>query len=276
MIASPGIASLPMYDWPEERAAVDALWSAIRDALRDRGLPAPAALDRRILLWDAWLHPDLVLSQACSLPYRTRLHGRVRLLGAFDLSLPGCPPGMYQSHLVARADRAGPAGRLAELAGGVLALNGFDSQSGWAAAATHAAAQGLTFTRFLHTGSHRDSARAVAEGRADLASIDAVTWRLVERHDPGVAAALGIVASTAPTPGLPLITARDRDPAQLCAALADAPARLPDAVRAQLGLSGFAPFDPGAYLAVPTPPTPSQDVPGKQASPMVSAGLPAN
>jgi hypothetical protein len=157
----------------------------------------------------------------------------------------------------------------------VFALNGFDSQSGWAAAATHAAAHGLAFTRFLHTGSHRDSARAVAGGRADLACIDAVTWRLVERHDPDVARALRIVDSTAPTPGLPLITAPGRDRGPLDGVLADLPARLPDAVREPMGLAGVAPLDAAAYLAVPTPPTPSQDMPAKQAAPMLSAGLPA-
>lgn len=266
------IASLPMYDWPEERAAVDALWAAIRDALRDRGVDAPDGPDRRITLWNAWLHADLLLSQTCSLPYRTRLHGQVTLLGAFDLTLPGCPPGYYRSHLVSRADRADG---LADLAAGVFALNGFDSQSGWAAAATHAAARGLAFARFLHTGSHRDSARAVAGGRADLACIDAVTWRLVERHDPDVAERLRIVDSTAPTPGLPLITARGRDAAPMRAALAEACAGLPDSLRVRLGLAGFVPLDPADYLAVPTPPTPSQDMPAKQAAPMLSAGLPA-
>jgi ABC-type phosphate/phosphonate transport system substrate-binding protein len=266
------IASLPMYDWPEERAAVDALWAAIRDGLRDRGVAAPEGLHREVALWEAWRHPGLVLSQTCSLPYRTRLHGWVQLLGAFDLSLPGCPPGRYRSHLVTRADRDG---ELADLAAGVLALNGFDSQSGWAAAATHAAAVGITFRHFLHTGSHRDSARAVADGRADVASIDAVTWRLVERHDPLVARALRIVDSTAPTPGLPLITACAQDAAPIRAALAEAPGRLPDGTRAHLGLEGFVPLDPADYLSVPTPPTPSQDMPTKQAAPMLSAGLPA-
>ncbi|MCU0908627.1 MAG: PhnD/SsuA/transferrin family substrate-binding protein [Rhodobacteraceae bacterium] len=265
------IASLPMYDWPEERATVDALWGAIRDGLRDRGIAAPEALDRGITLWDAWLHPDLLVSQTCSLPYRTRLHGRVQLLGALDLGLPDCPPGYYRSHIVTRAGRS--AG-LADMAGGVFALNGFDSQSGWAAAATHAAARGLAFARFLHTGSHRDSARAVADGRADLACIDAVTWRLVERHDPAVAAALQVIDHTAPTPGLPLITAPGRDTGPIRAALTEAPARLSAAQRGAMGLAGFVPLDPALYLAVPTPPTPSQDVPAKQAAPMLSAGLP--
>ncbi len=247
-----------MYDWPEERGTVDAVWQAIRDDLRAAGVPAPDALSREVGLWDGWLHPDLVLSQACSLPYRQRLHGKVTLLGAFDHTLPGCPPGHYQSHVVARNDRAGT---LADLARGTFALNGFDSQSGWAAAAAQAAATGVRFARFLHTGSHRDSARAVAAGQADFACIDAVTWRLIARHDPDVAAALRIVQSTDPTPGLPLICAPGRDPAPVVRALRRATARLDPGRVAHIGLTGFVPLTPQAYLDVPTPPAPSQDVP---------------
>jgi hypothetical protein len=266
------IAALPMYDWPEEQAATDALWVAIRDALRTEGVAAPDGLARDVGLWDGWLHPDLLLSQACSLPYRQRLYDRVTLLGAFDFGLAGCPPGHYHSHVIARADGVG---RFEDLAWGTFALNGFDSQSGWAAVATHAAARDIAFTRFLHTGSHRDSARAVAEGQADFACIDAVTWRLITRHDPEVAATLGIVLSTAPTPGLPLICALGRDPAPIARAIAGAASGLDPATRSRLGLSSFVPLAPADYLAVPTPPAPSQDVPVLLASEPVCAPSPA-
>ena len=35
------VAGLPMYDWPEVRDAVDALWSAIVERLRANGIEAP-------------------------------------------------------------------------------------------------------------------------------------------------------------------------------------------------------------------------------------------
>ncbi|MDP2734302.1 MAG: hypothetical protein Q8O63_14555, partial [Hoeflea sp.] len=44
--AMTGAASLPMYDWPEIRAATDAVWAAIRSELSQRGIDAPARLDR--------------------------------------------------------------------------------------------------------------------------------------------------------------------------------------------------------------------------------------
>ena len=64
------IATLPMYDRPETRAANDRFWDLIRSHLDE----APEELSRDDF---HWLHPDLLLSQTCSLPYRTALQGRV-------------------------------------------------------------------------------------------------------------------------------------------------------------------------------------------------------
>jgi ABC-type phosphate/phosphonate transport system substrate-binding protein len=252
------IASLPMYDWPGLVAAHDALWTLIRDDLRSGGIDAPEALDRRAGLWEAWESPELLLGQACGMPYRTRLHGRVTLVGTLDYGLPGAPPGHYYSVLVTRA------GAAAEVAGyrdRTLAFNGQDSQSGWAAPQNHAATLGFRFTQTLHTGAHRDSACAVAEGRADIAALDAVTWRHISRELPEVAGALQVIGHTAPTPGLPLITALGRDPAPLGRAIRRALAALPVADRMELGLTGWAEVPAAAYLAVPSPAPPSQDAP---------------
>ncbi|MCR8723070.1 phosphate/phosphite/phosphonate ABC transporter substrate-binding protein [Frigidibacter sp. ROC022] len=252
------IAALPMYDWPDLTAAHDSLWTLIRDGLSAEGIAAPQTLDRGIGLWEAWDSPDLLLGQTCGMPYRTRLHGRITLVGTLDYGIEGAPPGFYRSVLVTRrgdsTDFAGYRDRS-------LAFNGQDSQSGWAAPQNHAAEHGFRFTHTLHTGAHRASARAVAEGRADIAAIDAVTWRILARALPEVVGALQVIGSTAPTPGLPLITAQGRDPAPLAAATAAAVERLAPEHRQQLGLCGFAMVPASAYLAVPTPAPPTQDTP---------------
>ncbi|MFN7224061.1 MAG: hypothetical protein ACK4MS_08580, partial [Paracoccaceae bacterium] len=99
------IASLGMYDRPETSAANDALWALIRDALRDRGRDAPQALTRgEAACWPAWQAPDLVLSQTCGLPFRSRLHDHVTLIGTPDYGVEGCAPGYYRSVLIARSD----------------------------------------------------------------------------------------------------------------------------------------------------------------------------
>ncbi len=250
------IASLAMYDWPQVAAEHDRLWALTREALADEGIAAPTHLTRSGSLWDIWESPDLVLGQTCGMPYRTRLHGHVELVATPDYGLPDAPSGHYYSEFVTRADEAG---EIADFIDRTLAFNGQDSQSGWAAAQNHVAPAVFTHTR--HTGAHRESARAVAEGRADIAAIDAVTWRLIVAHQPDLAGRLRVIGHTAPTPGLPLITAKGRDRAAIARAVNAAIRALAPADRAALMIESLATVPAEAYLAVPTPPPPSQDVP---------------
>lgn len=249
------IASLGMYDRPETMAANDRLWALVRDGLRARGIAAPEALTRGAgAYWQAWEDPALVLSQTCGFPYRARLHGKVTLVATPDYGLEGCPPGYYCSVFVARADDAR---HLPEFRGSRFAYNEALSQSGWAAAQNHAATMGFAFAPLVETGSHRGSALAVAEGRADLACLDALTWALLQRWDPA-AALLREVARTAPTPALPYIAAKGADAEATFAALVAAVAQLSPEDRNTLSLRGVARIAPERYLAVPIPPTPEQ------------------
>jgi ABC-type phosphate/phosphonate transport system substrate-binding protein len=243
-----------MYDRAETAAANDRLWALIRDALRGAGVAAPETLTRTGDLWDHWRDPALVLSQTCGLPYRARLHGAVTLLATPDYGVEGAPPGYYRSVLVVRADD--PRETLDAFAGARLAVNDALSQSGWGAVWAHAGAAGVPLVPVGPTAWHRLSALAVAEGRADIASIDAVTWRLLARHEP-FTAALRILDRTEPTPGLPWIAAAGADAARMRPALAGAVAALGADDRAALGLCGLTVIDPAAYRALPVPPAPA-------------------
>ena len=245
------IASLPMYATPRTAGPTARLWALIRDALRGRSLPAPDRLTGDIPDLKAhWLSPDLVLSQTCGLPFRLWLAGHVGLVGTPDYGLDGCPPGHYRSVVIVRSGDART--RLADLAGARFALNDPHSQSGWAAlAATDPAA---VTGPVLVTGAHRESARAVRDGRADFAAIDAVTWRLLAGE--GGTEGLRVLHETPPTPGLPLITARANDPGTVFDAVADGIARLSAEDRGVLGVTGIVRLPVEAYLALPTPPPP--------------------
>lgn len=249
------IAALPMYDRPELTGATDRYWALIRDGLRQRGMDAPEALRRGDTeLMPHWLMPDLVLSQTCGFPYRARLHGKVRLVGTPDFGVEGCPPGYYRSVLIARADD--PRLVLADFDGVAIAYNDGLSQSGWAAPQNQAAALGLRFPAGIMTGSHAASLVAVAEGRTDLAALDAVTFRLLSRSHPAVAL-VKVVAMTDPTPGLPYICAEAVDADAVFDAIAAAIPALEEADRAALGLRGLCRIPAEAYLSVPTPPPPA-------------------
>ncbi|MCI2397901.1 PhnD/SsuA/transferrin family substrate-binding protein [Aliiroseovarius subalbicans] len=242
------IAALPMYDRAETAPAHDRLWTLIQDAFGY----GPKNLTRDADPWDIWQSPDLLLAQTCGLPFRARLHERVTLVATPDYGLPDTPPGYYHSVIVARAqdDRD-----LAALCRGVFAFNEALSQSGWAAPLAHLAAQDLTPDSLLQTGAHRVSAQVVAEGRASFAALDAVSFALMQRHDP-FTAQLRVVERTAPTPGLPLITAHGQDAGRLHAAIEVALMALSPDDRSTLHLTGLTRIPATSYLAQPIPPAP--------------------
>jgi ABC-type phosphate/phosphonate transport system substrate-binding protein len=242
-----------MYDFGAAVAANDRLWAGVRDRLRAAGVPAPEALTRGDgAFWPAWQAPDLILSQTCGYPFRARLHGRVAYVGTPDYGVEGCAAGHYRSVFVVRADD--PRATLAEFDGAGFAYNEALSQSGWAAPQVHAAKLGLRLPPVVETGGHRRSAHAVAEGRADIAALDAVTWALMQDED--VVASLRVVGMTDPTPGLPFITALGGPVDALHDALAGAIAGLSASDRAALRLRGVVRIPEADYLAVPTPPAP--------------------
>lgn len=233
-------ASLPMYDFAEHREHTDALWSAVARALRARGIAAPGRLSRPEELPADWLRPDLLLSQACGLPFVRALRGRVELVGGADHCLPDCAPGAYRSRVVVRAGEA--ALGLEEMRGRAVAVNSEDSQSGAGALRQEAArlGGGPLFGRVLITGGHVHSIRAVAEGRADIAAIDAVTWEMARRHLPE-ARALRVLLSTPETPGLPFVTRRGGPAEALLAALREAVEVVGPETREALMLHGVIP-----------------------------------
>lgn len=215
------LASLPMYDWPEQRPITYALWAGIREGLA--GL-LPATLCRpadHAALHRHWRDPALRFSQTCWGPLSLGLERHVTVLAQPDYSdVPGGQGPLYRSALIAREGQvvAPPHGPEAALPAGVLkgrrlAVNGRDSMSGWLALAADlgddpaALAAGV-----VETGGHRASVLAVAEGRADLAAIDCRSWALAQAHEPA-ARGLVVLGWTAARPGLPYVTARGTDPA---------------------------------------------------------------
>ena len=210
------IASLPMYD--ADPRAVEAWWQAISRALRAQGVAdVPALLDNPVELDAHWRDPRLLLSQTCGYPLVTSLLPAVQVVGAFRYAAPGCSGFDYRSELVTRIDDAEG---IEGFRGRVAAINSLDSHSGCNALrgfVAPLARNGAFFGEHLISGSHRRSLAAVQSGAADIAAIDCVTLAGLRRHDPELLRGLRVVSSTAPTPGLPLVTSATTTPADLAA-----------------------------------------------------------
>ncbi|MEP2717300.1 PhnD/SsuA/transferrin family substrate-binding protein [Pseudophaeobacter sp.] len=243
------IAYLGMYDRPETAAANDQLWSAIRKNLEQ----GPETLNRNIDPWTAWQSPNLMLAQTCGCPFRTRLYGEVELIGTPDYGLPDCAPGFYRSVFVVKKSEAQP--RLEQFDRASFAYNDALSQSGWAAPLIHMQDLGILPGELIETGGHQASAQAVAEGHADFAALDMLSWALILEHDD-FASDLTVIERTVATPGLPFITSLKQDPAQLFIAVKSAIEALDTESREALHLKGFLHIPTSDYLAVPTPPGP--------------------
>ena len=243
-----------MYDWPEIQSATDAIWSCIAERLRAIGIAAPDRLERSRPRAELWTDPALVLSQTCAWPFVTRLRERVALVGTPIYDVEGCAGPLYSSFLIARADEPGDS--LAAFRGARFAVNGRDSLSGYIALRHAMSAENLGAAEvvWVETGSHRASIRAVAEGSAEIAAIDAVCWALAGRHEGNAAERLRIVNRTPLRPGLPLITSGSRSAEEVTAirdAVATAlasPASLP--ARQALFLAGIEQLEESEYAAL--------------------------
>lgn len=256
-----GVASLGMYDLPWLQAANDRLWAAIRDRLRDAGLGGvPDRLDRNRPLDAIWHDPALLLGQTCGYPLRTRLDGVVRLVATPVYASPFTEGAFHRSAIV--VTRGAPWRSLADLRGRVAAVNGFDSNTGMnlfrlaVAPLVEAAGGGPFFGRVIETGAHLASLAAVADGSADVAAIDGVTFGLVQRHRPDLLDTIAVLTTTRMSPGLPFVTAATASDSQVAALQAALEAVIADPalaeVRHDLCLTGIERLDPAEYDRVMT------------------------
>ena len=204
-----------MYDWPERRAGTDARWAKLRDALRAEGLGAPEDLTRGDDLAALWLSPDLMIGETCSQPLATFLRGRVRYVATPVHHAPGCGRGTYRSAVIRRkpgadmpAPESGEAQLSPEILSGRFAANEPGSMSGFVTLIYDCEDHGLAMPvedGILWSGSHRESIRAVADGRADFAVIDCNSWQLARQFEAATAE-VHVAGWASSRPGLPLIT----------------------------------------------------------------------
>lgn len=163
-------AALPMYDWPEVRDEVDALWARLRAAFRQRGIDAPETVVRRngdlplvpggvrdaagklvgpdpstlppdeLDFHQLWLNPALLFAQTCWGPMELGLAEHVQVVAqpSYD-AFEGGQGGLYSSALVMRADGGSPVPSPADgkavipldlIRGKRFAFNSLDSMSG--------------------------------------------------------------------------------------------------------------------------------------------------
>jgi ABC-type phosphate/phosphonate transport system substrate-binding protein len=201
-------ASLPMYDLPEVRPALAALWSGLARHLARAGIAeVPAALACEPPVAALWRRPDLLFSQCCGYDLMNEYADALRPVATPCYLAPGCAGPSYRSIVVVAEDSR--AGGLEDLRGGVCAINGRDSHSGMSALRALIAPQsrgGRFFTEIRVSGAHTASLAMVARGEADVAAIDCVVHALLARHRPEALHGTRPLTETADAPAPPFVT----------------------------------------------------------------------
>ena len=244
------IAALPMYYRDELSVALNRLWQHIQQGLLKRGIAAPSGLTNSGDLMGVWLDPGLVLGQTCGMPYRMFLHDKVTLIGTPDYQIADCPAGYYRRIFIVRKND--PRDSLEEFSAARFAYNDQHSQSGYGAAIVHASAKGMQFDNPVVSGAHRLSAAMVAEGTADIAALDVISWQYMQQFDHFSDSLRGLEA-TEPAPGLPLIAAMGADRTAIISAVTEALDRVTESDQALIGFRRIVSIPAEAYLKVPSP-----------------------
>jgi ABC-type phosphate/phosphonate transport system substrate-binding protein len=250
-----GLACLPMYDFAWTASALDAVWRDLGARLRAKGAPAPPTLTRGPALDGMWRDPGLIFGQTCGYPYWFGLHETVEVIGTPVYGFEGCEGPSHRSFLIARKDD--PRRELAAFRGALAAINARNSNSGmnlFRAAVAPLARGRPFFAEVVVTGAHASSLAAVADGAADVAAIDCVTFALLARGRPELIDQVEIFDRTPASPALPFITSATQ-PLELVATIRNClfatlaePGLAPEL--ATLGLVGSEVLDSSAYARV--------------------------
>lgn len=198
-------AQLPIYALPEMRAKNEALWRVVSEVFRDAGIAdVPQRLDG--------IGERALFTQVCGYPLQTSERGRYALIGTPMYDVDGCTGPRHCAFIVVR--RESTVEQPSDLRHTVFAVNDPLSNTGMNLPRrlfARYAGGGPFFDRIAFTGSHAESAQRVADGRADGASIDCVTYGFLADYHPELIARLRVVGRTDWSPAIPFVTADDGD-----------------------------------------------------------------
>ena len=198
-----------MYDIIEIRHAHDALWKGIARHFRKQGLKhVPRRLVHDQPVNSLWSNNNLCMSQCCGFDIVHRYKHQLQVLATPWFNAPGCSKGNYSSAIVVPTDSSYD--DVTEMAGKVAVVNGPESHSGMNALFSLVSPHSRNskfFAEIKISGSHSESLALLAEGKADVASIDCITYELLGRYRPAAIKGTRQLGLTYSAPAPPYVTA---------------------------------------------------------------------
>lgn len=190
--------------------------------------------------------PGLFFGHTCGYPLMKYLKDQATPFCVPVFDVPGTNGKLYSSRFVVAANSAIEA--LDECRGKVAAMNAADSNSGMNVLRYAIAKYNPStafFSRVVQTGSHLHSLEAVADGTADVAAIDCVSYQLIQDHWPELIDQVRCIGFSVKTCGLPFVlpksNIRDADLGLLVDNLNQALANTSETIRNRLHLLRFEP-----------------------------------
>lgn len=194
--------------------------------------------------FDLLRNPDMLLGHTCGYPLMRFLRNDCQPVCVPCFDVEGSNGKYYSSHIIVSIDS--DINRLAGCHHKVAVINGRDSNSGMNVL-RHAVSlldfPAPFFSKVIESGSHFNSLSAIADGRADVAAIDCVSFALIKDEWPGLIEQVKTIGFSEATCGLPLVIPYSRqwniDPASITRALELALTGIQDKHRKTLHLTGF-------------------------------------
>ena len=202
-----------MYDFPEVQDSTQKLLVALVGALESCNETAHVLTPDSSVhaeLMKMWSSTDMVLSQSCGLPFMEELHQFVNVIGTPLWTDVSDERGRYRTVIVAR--EALGISSIAEVQGMRPVVSNTQSLSGWCSLGV-ALSEVTTDPTFVQTitqsGGHAKSLQMLQDNKADIASIDAATFRLLGRHRPALTNNMRIIARGPLVPATPFIVSKN-------------------------------------------------------------------
>ncbi|MFT5218122.1 MAG: ABC-type phosphate/phosphonate transport system substrate-binding protein [Planctomycetota bacterium] len=233
-------------------------WQQFFDCLHpllDKQMPLRKALDFTVSD-STFSDPDLMFAHTCGYPLMKHQRDRVAPVCVPIFDVPGCNGRLYSSHFIVPA--SSDIKQLQDCRGKTVAMNNADSNSGMNVL-RHAIADlhpgGHFFAEVVETGGHLYSIEALANGLAELAAIDAVSFQLIKDDQPALCANIRIIGSSTQSCGLPFVAplalSAQLDKPGLVEQFNLALAQTPAEARRVLHLSRFEAVEWADYASIP-------------------------
>ncbi|CAB4791299.1 unannotated protein [freshwater metagenome] len=201
-----------MYDFPEVQNSTEKLLTALVDALESCNETAHVQTPDSSVhaeLMKMWRSKDMVLSQSCGLPYMEELHQFVNVIGTPTWTDVSDERGRYQTVIVVRESLG--VSSIAEVGGLRPVVSNLQSLSGWCSlgvALSEVTTEPSFVQPFTQSGGHAKSLQMLQDDEADIASIDAATFRLLSRHRPTLVKNVRVIGYGPLVPATPFIVSK--------------------------------------------------------------------